>query len=138
MIHSIKKLSQIRLLKWYLAAIILFVLIISLSPQQLPVVVYKLSLVLLSAVVGYHLDRALFPYASPGGYLYNDWKSLGPDFYTQEYIDDSVANKDPAAMNTKLCAEYPVLDEYRTLFAVVLIRRALIVSAVILGVTLGL
>lgn len=67
--HPVKKLSQIRLLKWYLVAIILFSVITLLSPQQLPVVVYKLSLVLLSTVVGYHLDRALFPYSSPGSYL---------------------------------------------------------------------
>ena len=136
--HPIKKLSQIRLLKWYLVAITLFAIITLLSPQQLPVVAYKLSLVLLSAVVGYHLDRALFPYASPGGYLYNDWKEFGPDFYTKQYIESLEKNEQPEAMDSKMCAEYPVLDEYRTLFAVVLIRRALIVSAVILGVTLGL
>jgi len=136
--HPIKKLSQIRLLKWYLVAITLFAIITLLSPQQLPVVAYKLSLVLLSAVVGYHLDRALFPYASPGGYLYNDWKEFGPDFYTKQYIESLEKNEQPEAMDSKMCAEYPVLDEYRTLFAVVLIRRALIVSAVIFGVTLGL
>lgn len=136
--HPIKKLSQIRLLKWYLVAITLFAIITLLSPQQLPVVAYKLSLVLLSAVVGYHLDRALFPYASPGGYLYNDWKEFGPDFYTKQYIESLENNEHPEAMDSKMCAEYPVLDEYRTLFAVVLIRRALIVSAVIFGVTLGL
>lgn len=138
MAHPIKKLSQIRLFKWYLVAITLFAIITLLSPQQLPVVAYKLSLVLLSAVVGYHLDRALFPYASPGGYLYNDWKEFGPDFYTKQYIESLENNEQPEAMDSKMCAEYPVLDEYRTLFAVVLIRRALIVSAVIFGVTLGL
>jgi hypothetical protein len=136
--HPVKKLSQIRLLNWYLVAITLFAIITLISPQQLPVVAYKLSLVLLSAVVGYHLDRALFPYASPGGYLYNDWKEFGPDFYTKQYIESLENNEQPEAMDSKMCAEYPVLDEYRTLFAVVLIRRALIVSAVILGVTLGL
>lgn len=138
MAHPIKKLAQIRLLKWYLAAFVLFAIIVSLSPQQLPVVVYKLSLVLLSAVVGYHLDRALFPYASPGGYLYNDWKEFGPDFYAQQYIDATENGDEPDGLPSNLCAEYPVLEPYRTLFAVVLIRRALIVSAVILGVTLGL
>lgn len=131
--HPVKKLSQIRLLKWYLVAIILFLIISLLSPQQLPVVMYKLALVLLSAVIGYHLDRALFPYASPGGYLYQDWKIHGKDSYTKLYVKDGEDQ-----IPTKYAAEYPVLDEYRTLFAVVLIRRALIVSAVILGVTLGL
>ena len=135
MAHPIKKLSQVRLLKWYLVAITLFAIITLISPQQLPVVAYKLALVLLSAVIGYHLDRALFPYASPGGYLYNDWKKFGPDFYTQKYIE---SQEQPDAIDSKMRAEYPVLDDYRNLFAFVLIRRALIVSAVILGVTLGL
>ena len=75
--HPVKKLSNIRLIKWYVLAIILFSIITLFSPQQLPVVIYKLSLVLLSAVIGYHLDRALFPYASPGSYLLFNWKN-GP------------------------------------------------------------
>jgi len=66
------------------------------SPQHLTVVLYKLALVLLSAVIFYHLNRALFPYASP------------------------------------------VLKNYQNFFAVVLIRRAIIVSDVILGLILGL
>lgn len=133
--HPIKKLSQIRLLKWYLVAITLFAIITLLSPQQLPVVAYKLSLVLLSAVVGYHLDRALFPYASPGSYLCTDWKKVGKNFYQIKYKKDGrLYDKS----NANYLAEYPVLEPYRMIFAVVLIRRAIIVSAVILGVTLGL
>ena len=41
--HPVKKLSNIRLIKWYALAIILFSIITLLSPQQLPVVIYKLS-----------------------------------------------------------------------------------------------
>lgn len=133
MAHPIKKLSQVRLLKWYLAAIVLLAVIVLLAPQQLPIVVYKLSLVLLSAVVGYHLDRAIFPYASPGGYLYQDWKMHGKDYYTKLYVQDGQDE-----IPTKYACEYPVLEPYRIIFAVVLIRRALIILAVILGVTLGL
>lgn len=133
MAHPINKLSQVRLLKWYVVAIFLLSVITLLSPQQLPVVMYKLALVLLSAVIGYHLDRALFPYASPGSYLYQDWRSQGKNYYTKLYVKEGEDE-----IPTKYAAEYPVLDEYRTLFAVVLIRRALMVSAVILGITLGL
>lgn len=133
--HPVKKLSQIRLLKWYLLSIILFAIITLLSPQQLPVVAYKLSLFLLSAVIGYHLDRALFPYSSPGGYLCTDWKKVGKNFYQIKYKKDGrLYDKS----NANYLAEYPVLEPYRIIFAVVMIRRALIVSAVILGVTLGL
>ena len=39
------------------------------SPQQLPVSLYKLSLVSLAAVVGYWLDRSLFPYARPDRFM---------------------------------------------------------------------
>ena len=125
--HTIKKISDIRLLKWYLLAIILFLIIVALSPQQLTVVVYKLALVLLSAVIGYHLDRALFPYASPGSYLLFNWKN-GP--YKRGYGDvNGGENYDVA---------FPVINNYQNIFAVVLIRRAIIVSAVILSVTLGL
>lgn len=125
--HPVKKLSNIRLIKWYVLAIILFSIITLFSPQQLPVVIYKLSLVLLSAVIGYHLDRALFPYASPGSYLLFNWKN-GP--YKRGYGEvNGGENYDIA---------YPVINNYQNIFAVVLIRRAIIVSAVILGVTLGL
>ena len=133
--HPVKKLSNIRLLKWYVLAIILFSIIALFSPQQLPVVIYKLSLVLLSAVIGYHLDRALFPYSSPGGYLCTDWKKVGKNFYQIKYKKDGrLYDKS----NANYLAEYPVLEPYRIIFAVVMIRRAIIVSAVILGVTLGL
>lgn len=133
--HPVKKLSQIRLLKWYLVSIILFSIITLFSPQQLSVVIYKLSLVLLSAVIGYHLDRALFPYSSPGGYLCTDWKKVGKNFYQIKYKKDGrLYDKS----NANYLAEYPVLEPYRIIFAVVMIRRALIISAVILGVTLGL
>ena len=133
--HPIKKISNIRPLKWYVLTIILFSIIALFSPQQLPVVIYKLSLVLLSAVIGYHLDRALFPYSSPGGYLCTDWKKVGKNFYQIKYKKDGrLYDKS----NANYLAEYPVLEPYRIIFAVVMIRRALIVSAVILGVTLGL
>ena len=47
-----------------LAALLLAV-IAMVSPVQLPVVLYKAALIALAAVIGYWLDRALFPYARP-------------------------------------------------------------------------
>ncbi len=35
------------------------------SPQQLTVTVYKVSLVTLFALIGFRLDRIIFPYARP-------------------------------------------------------------------------
>lgn len=43
----------------------LLLAVLALAPQQLPVSLYKLSLVTLAAVVGYWLDRSLFPYGRP-------------------------------------------------------------------------
>jgi len=50
---------------WLLATLVLTTLIYILAPQQLPVSLYKLSLIAMAAVVGYWIDRSLFPYARP-------------------------------------------------------------------------
>ncbi|QBH95756.1 hypothetical protein EKN56_06415 [Limnobaculum zhutongyuii] len=119
----LKSVRQHRLLTWALATVILLGVIAVLSPQQLPVTLYKLSLVSLAAVIGYHLDRALFPYASPGSYLVDNWKAISAH---------------PINGVDKLEPEYPVISGYQRIFAAVLLRRAIVVMAVILGVTLGL
>lgn len=49
--------------------LILAVAIWWIAPQQLPVTLYKLSLITLAAVAGYYLDRELFPYARPDRWL---------------------------------------------------------------------
>lgn len=54
-----------RLLDWIFTALILFGMIAWFAPEQVKVVVYKCSLVSLFAVLGYWLDRSLFPYSRP-------------------------------------------------------------------------
>nr|DAI22375.1 MAG TPA: Putative 2/3 transmembrane domain holin [Caudoviricetes sp.] len=115
----INALKQGRLLSWFVSALVLLALIVVISPQQLPVVFYKLSLVSIAAIVGYHLDRALFPYSSPGSYLKTNWKT------------PTITPRDNEP-------EHPICDGYQLVFALVVLRRALIVGAVMLGVTLGL
>lgn len=56
---------KIRMLDWLVVSILLAVGIWLLAPHQLGVTLYKLSLVSLAAVVGYRIDRSLFPYARP-------------------------------------------------------------------------
>ncbi|WP_145551102.1 putative holin [Yersinia intermedia] len=102
-----------RLSGWLLTAILLLGIIGLVSPQQLPVVVYKLSLITLAAVLGYWLDRSLFPKARPGQYLKHDVKLM----------EDG---------------RYPVQTGLHMVFSAALIRRALIVSAVCLAVATGL
>lgn len=60
-----------RLWGFYLATIALIGVVAVLSPQQLPVSVYKLSLITLAALVGYWLDRSLFPYARPDSFTHS-------------------------------------------------------------------
>lgn len=59
------KITPPRLTGWTLITLVLLVAVWLLAPQQLPVSLYKLSLVTLAAVIGYWLDRSLFPYARP-------------------------------------------------------------------------
>ena len=54
-----------RMTDWLLVTLVLLAAIAVLSPQQLPVSLYKLSLITMAAVVGYWIDRSLFPYARP-------------------------------------------------------------------------
>ena len=55
----------VRMLDWIVISILLAIAIYVLAPHQLGVSLYKLSLVSLAAVVGYYIDRSLFPYARP-------------------------------------------------------------------------
>lgn len=103
---------------WLLLAAILLACIAVIAPPQLPVVLYKASLVSLAAVLGYWLDRALFPYARPDGYLARDWR-----FGTDEPEDG---------------VDYPVVAGYIRVFTAAMIRRALIVGCVVLGIAAGL
>ncbi|HAT1683673.1 TPA: hypothetical protein I8Y21_004428 [Klebsiella oxytoca] len=102
-----------RLWGWLAAAVVLFLVIAAVSPQQLPVVVYKLSLITLAAVLGYWLDRSLFPKARPGQF--------------QKHV--------PPLMDV---GRYPVETGCHLVFAAALVRRAIIVAAVCLAVAMGL
>lgn len=103
---------------WILAAVVLLYLIFKVAPQQLPVALYKVSLIALAVVLGYWVDRALFPYARPDSYLEKDWR-LG----TREPVND---------------ADYPVCSRYWREFCTSQIRRAIIVGCVVLGMAMGL
>ena len=63
-----KKITPPRLFVWLITAILLLALISWTSSAQVPVIIYKLSLVSLSAVLGYWLDRSLFPWARPDSF----------------------------------------------------------------------
>lgn len=96
-----------RLFGWTIITVLLLLLLGILRPEQLQVVLYKLSLVTLGAVLGYWIDRAMFPYARP---------------HTQISCNANI-HSDPMM---------------RTLPALLMLRRAVVVFACIIGLTLGL
>ena len=108
-----------RMMDWVLAALILSLIIFALSPQQLPVSLYKLNLIAIAGVVGYWLDRSLFPYARPDTFQAKDIE--------HDTIDDSDV----------LRFELEVFPPNDLLFAVSMLRRALIVAAAMIAVGLG-
>lgn len=102
-----------RMSGWLYLSLGLAVAILLLAPYQLPVTLYKLSLITTGAWLGYWLDRALFPYARPGCFV--SWYSSpgGPGVVLN--LSDAQARAFSAAM----------------------LRRALIIAAVVVGVALG-
>lgn len=103
---------------WLVLALVLIAVIAVIAPQKFGLTIYKASLVSLAAVMAYWLDRALFPYARPDSYLVRDWR-LGS---TEPEGD----------------ADHPIAPGYVIPFAAAMLRRAVIVAAVISGVAAGI
>lgn len=99
-----------RLTGWMFVAIGLTVAIALLKPALLYVTLYKLSLAVTAGVIGYLLDRGIFPYARPGKFL---------DF------DASDENTTVVPTGAELA------------WSLAMLRRAVIISACIIGVCLG-
>lgn len=103
---------------WLILAALLLIVIGIVSPVQLPVVIYKVALIALAAVLAYWLDRVLFPYARPDGFLCRDWR-----YGTDEPHGD---------------VDYPVVGGYELVYCAAMLRRALVVAAIVIGVATGL
>lgn len=90
-----------------------------LSPQQLPVAAYKLSLIAVAGYFSYWLDRWCFPYARPDSFLTSaDWR----------------AEKGPAPDR----ANHPVAPGCEIIYAAAMLRRACIIMGGMLAMGLGL
>lgn len=103
---------------WIILAVLLLAAIALISSVQLPVVLYKTALIALAVVLGYWVDRVLFPYARPDGYLCRDWR-YGTD-------------------EPEFAADYPIVEGYFTVFVASCMRRAVVVGAVVVSLALGL
>jgi len=80
---------------WGIIAVFLLILVGAVAPQQLGIVLYKLTLVASAAWTGYWIDRGLFPYGRP----------------------DHVAPEN---------------------FSMAALRRAIVIAACVIGVSIGL
>ena len=119
-----------RMTDWLLVALALALVVFLIAPQQLPVSIYKLSLVSMAAVAGYWIDRSLFPYARPDGQLARDLLEARPlievDGTAEECGSDDVCAMATAASNCDV-----------HLLIAAMLRRAVIVAAAIMAVSLG-
>lgn len=110
-----------RLSGWLFITLALALLVALLAPQQLPVSLYKLSLVTLAGVVGYWLDRSLFPYARPDHFL-----------ACEDELPPTMDHQGPSVFREVLRDP----DQLR-LAGVCMLRRALIVAATMVAMGLG-
>jgi hypothetical protein len=113
-----------RMFGWLIAASVLSLAVLAIAPQQIPVSLYKVDLIAIAGVVGYWLDRALFPYARPDRFL------------------PSYDGQDELCVDPDTLAELPMFDRDHYLYsdllaAAAMLRRALIVAAAMIAVGLG-
>ena len=115
-----------RLSGWLLITLALLAAVWAIAPQQLPVSLYKLSLVTLAAVVGYWIDRSLFPYARPA-YLLDPQDSLvagSPELMCDDDDQCALAESARDDLLLRLCGTS-------------MLRRAIIVGCAMLAMGLG-
>lgn len=110
---------RLQLFIFALLAVAVHALIWIFDPVQGPVVVYKVGLPLIAAIFGLFFDFAVFPFARPDSYLVDYW----------------IKNPDADRPGD---ADYPIVKKYISAFNVACIRRALIIGAFVLAVSLGL
>lgn len=112
-----------RLIGWILITLLLTAAVYALAPQQVPISVYKLSLVSLAGCIGYWLDRSLFPYARPDSF--------------QTLTDAVLTDPDDIAQVGGADVQIAVSGAQDLLFAAAMLRRAVIVGCAMLALGLG-
>lgn len=108
------RIARARMAGWLLVSFILTVAIAVTAPQQLPVSLYKLSLITSAAWVAYWIDRSLFPYARPDAFL-------------TKPVSFGVYGHPGGDVDPKL----------QLAFGLAQLRRAIIIAAAMIGVALG-
>ena len=120
------RLARVRMADWVIAAALLTMVVWLIAPHQVPVTVYKLSLVALAAVSGYWIDRSLFPYARPDCFLADE-----------DNAEEVPAPGSPECGTDDVCVLGVVSEANPRLMAAAMLRRAIIVAAAMLAMGLG-
>lgn len=120
-----------RLWGWILVSIVLLLLVAWVAPQQVPVSIYKLSLVTMAGVVGYWLDRSMFPYARPDVFLAIDPFDID---FPDESGGELKCDPEHGACTVEATPDSTFLLQ---LAAYSMLRRAVIVAAAMLAMGLG-
>lgn len=129
------KLARVRMADWVIAAALLTVVVGLIAPQQIPVSLYKLSLVALAAVSGYWIDRSLFPYARPD--LFFELRHGADDVPEETTFTSLEGAISFAERRVAINLESARPEELMRLAGISMLRRAAIVSATMLAVGLG-
>jgi len=110
------KIKVPRMSDWLLYTAILLVIIWHVAPQQLPVTLYKLSLITMAAVVGYWIDRSAFPYARPDAFMQQPF-SVGAPYLPEKSVSRAARSFE---------------------FTAAQLRRAIIMGCAMLAASLGI
>ncbi|MFS4552628.1 putative holin [Comamonas resistens] len=139
--HGPRQSKLPRMTSWWLIATVLSLAVFLIAPQQLPVSLYKLNLISLAALAGYWIDRAVFPYARPQVSALRDLDDdyeleLTEEESTQGFVKTDDGREIPVnCIAEGLCGP---IDPTRVYFMLgCMLRRALIMSAAILAISLG-
>lgn len=131
----LQKLARLRMADWVVAALLMTLLVWLIAPMQLPVTIYKLSLVALAAVSGYWIDRSLFPYARPD--LFFELRHGSEEAAPETTFTSLAGAVSFAEQETAINLEGSSADQLLRLAGLAMVRRAVIVAATMLAVGLG-
>ena len=130
-----------RLTSWWLFALALSLAVFAISPAQVPVALFKLNLISLAAIAGYWIDRSVFPYARP---RLDALRVLDtpPDLeLSEDESERGVLKTDDSGevpLECFIAQAYGKADPTPLYFMLgCMIRRAIIIGAAILAVSLG-
>lgn len=118
----------------FLTMTFLFAFLSYFHPENVNIILYKITLVFFAGFAGFWLDNAVFPFARPIDYenMYSQTCS-GIDAVAVEDGDSNCEIKEYASS-----AKLKAFDMYLKLFIPACYRRAFIIGVCIIGVCLGL